>query len=169
MPTTPEPTAAQEALRVGSMALVLLGGSVVASGLGVLKPRRGRQPPKPSSVRLAIGVVMLVGGIGAMALRRHPVPEPEIVSAERFSSRELPALSMVAPPPWRFEHDQSAGRLAGLRPGGRMMIETTYITDSNDSNAALTAVFGNLQRMGLEPKGEPFAQTFDGLRALGRV
>ena len=169
MPTTPEPSAAQEALRVVSVALLLVGGAAVASGLGVLKNRRGRTVSKPSVGHLILGIVMLAAGLIALAFRHDPAPEPDVASAERFSSSRLPALSVVAPPPWRFEHDEQAGRLAGLRPGGRMMIETTLITDANDSVGALNGVFAGLQKMGLEPAGEPFAQWFGGLQAMGRV
>jgi hypothetical protein len=169
MPTTPEPTAAQELLRVGSVAMLLVGGVAVTSGLGLLKKRRSRAVVKPSPLHLALGIVLLVGGLIAMAFHRDPAPEPEVVTAQRFSSSGLPALSVDAPPPWQFEHDAEAGRLSGQRPGGRMMIETTFITDSHDAAGALSGVFGNLQRMGLRPAGDPFAQSFDGLQAAGRV
>lgn len=169
MPTTPEPSAAQEILRVLSVGSLLVGGLAVASGLGVLKGRRGRKAPQPSAPHFAIGAALVVGGMIAMAVRHDPVPEPEVITAERFSSNGMPAVSVVAPPPWRFEHDAQNGRLVATRPGGKLMIETSFISDANDRAAALAGVFGGLQRMGLEPAGEPFMQWFDGLEAAARV
>jgi len=169
VPTTPEPSAAQEILRVVSLGLLLVGGAAVASGLGVLERRRQRKPSKPSAPRLAIGVAMVLGGMIAMAFREAPAPEPEIITGERFSSATMPAVSVVAPPQWRFEHDAQNGRLVATRVGGKLMIETSFITDASDRGAALNSVFGGLQKMGLQPAGEPFTQSFDGLEAAGRI
>jgi len=169
MPTTPEPSAAQEILSVVSVGLLAVGGAAVASGLGMLKRRRGRKPSEPSTSHFAIGVAMVLGGAVAMAFRHDPAPEPEAITPERFSAIAMPAVSVDAPPPWRFEHDLQKGRLVATRPGGKLMIETSFISDANDRTAALAGVFGGLQRMGLEPAGEPFMQWFDGIEAAGRV
>lgn len=169
MPTTPGPSAAQEILRIASVGLLLVGGVAVSSGLGVLKRRRGAKLSKPSSLHLAVGIVMLAGGMTALAFRREPAPEPEIITPEQFSSRRVPTLSVVAPPPWRLEHDEEAGRLAGQRPGVRLMIETTYITDTDGARSTVNGVVDTLRRSGLAPMGEPFAASFDGLQAVGTV
>jgi hypothetical protein len=92
-----------------------------------------------------------------------------VISAERFSSGRAPTISISAPSPWRFEHDQEAGRLDGARPGVRLMIETTFVTDSNDKLTTLNVFIDNLRRTGLGPMGDPFSASFDGLQAVGTV
>src|SRR5262245_38617283 len=140
MPTTPELSAPQEILRVAIVFLVLVGALAVMSGLGVLKRRGKATTVKPSRRHLALGVALLLGAAIATGFRRDPVPEAEVITAQRFLSRRLPALSIEAPPPWQFEHDVEMGRLTGQRPGGRMMIETTFITDATDSGSALNGI-----------------------------
>jgi hypothetical protein len=54
MPTTPDLSAGQEALRTASMAALLVGAAAVASGLGFLKRLRGRGKEKPSRSHLAL-------------------------------------------------------------------------------------------------------------------
>jgi hypothetical protein len=166
---TPEPSAAQEILNIASVVLLLGGGLAVSSGLGVLKSRRGRRPSKPSGAHLALGLAMLVGGGITMSLKHDPAPETETITSERFFSSQLPSIAVTAPPPWRLEHDVRAGRLVGTRPGAKLMMETSFITDVNDAPSALDGVFRPLTQMGLEPAGEPFIRWFDGLQAWGRI
>jgi hypothetical protein len=113
--------------------------------------------------------VLVLGGMIAMAFRGEPGPEPEVISAERFSSPGMPAISIVAPAPWQLAHDAPKGRVLATRAGGKLLIETSFITDAKDRAGALEGVFGGLQAMGLVPEGEPFAQWFDGLEASARI
>ena len=169
MPTTPELSAGQEVLRTVSLALLLLGGVTTASGLGVLRRRRGRGTDKPSNRRLALGIAMLVGGLIATAFHHDPGPEPEVITKEHFSSTRLPAVAVDAKPPWLLVHDAAAGRVFATCPAGKLMIETTFITDANDSVTVLKNLFDEYAKIGLAPSGEPFAQWFDGVQASGRT
>ena len=50
-------------------------------------------------------------GAVAFAFNESPAPEPEVISATRFSSETAPTLSLDAPAGWRFTHDRETGKL----------------------------------------------------------
>jgi len=169
MPTTPNPSAAQEILRVASVALILVGALAVRSGLGVLKGRRGRKAAPPSPTHLALGVVLVLGGLGAMAFHREPEPEPEVITPERFSSMVAPAVSVSAPPPWRFTHDAENGKLAALQPEAVLLIETSRVTDSAGATALVNAVVDHFVTSQTAVRvGDLFTRYFDGRNGVGQ-
>src|SRR5262245_15598244 len=167
MPTTPELSAGQEALRTVSLALLLVGGAAVASGLGVLKRLRGRATEKPSRRHLVLGIAMLVGGLVAIAFQRDP--PSEVITTERFFSSRMPAISVGAPAPWRLLYDAQSGRLFAHRPDAKLMIETSFITDAAEGVTVLNKLFDEYAKMGMAPSGAPFGVSFDGLQGTGKL
>jgi hypothetical protein len=167
MPTTPELSAGQEALRTVSVALLLVGGAAVASGLGFLKRLRGRRNEKPSRRHLVLGVAMLAGGLVAIAFQRDP--PAEVITTERFSAMRMPAISVDAPPPWRLLYDAQSGRLFAHRPDGKLMIETSFLTDAADGVTVLNKLFDEYAKMGMQPAAAPFGVSFDGLQGSGKL
>jgi len=166
MPTTPELSAGQEALRTVSLALLLVGGAAVASGLGFLKRLRGRGNEKPSRRHLVLGIAMLAGGLVAIAFQRDP--PSEVITTERFFSIRMPAISVEAPPPWRLLYDAQSGRLFAHRPEAKLMIETSFITDA-DGVTVLNKLFDEYVKMGMQPAAAPFGVSFDGLAGTGKL
>ncbi len=167
MPTTPELSAGQEALRTVSLALLLVGGAAVASGLGFLKRLRGRGNEKPSRRHLVLGIAMLVGGLVAIAFQRDP--PAEIITTERFSSLRMPAISIDAPPPWRLLYDAQSGRLFAHRPDAKLMLETSLIADAADGVTVLNKLFDEYTKMGMAQAGAAFGVSFDGVPGTGKL
>jgi len=167
MPTTPELSAGQEALRTASMAALLVGAAAVASGLGFLKRLRGRGKEKPARSHLALGIALIAGGLIAMALQKDPAAE--VITPERFSSIRMPAISVAASPPWRFVYDVNTGRLFAHRPDAKLMLETSFITDADGAVTVLNKLFEEYAKMGLAPAASTFGQSFDGLQGSGKI
>jgi hypothetical protein len=167
-PTIPSATSLQILGRVIAAAGLAFGGAMLFSELGLLKRRRRARPDKPSGVRAALGATLMILGAVAAMLNATSAPEPDVISATRFSSGVAPSLSLFAVPGWRFAHDREAGRLAATDGKSHLMIETSRLSDKVDPPGFLRMMSDRAMAAGGTVEG-PFTDTFDGLAATGIV
>lgn len=69
----------------------------------------------------------------APAAASGPAPaDDEVISARRFSSAKLPALSLDAPDGWHLELDQAGHKLSAKSDGARLLISTVVLKEVVD-------------------------------------
>ena len=119
-------------------------------------------------LRATIGIVML-GAWGILLARSSVRDDPDVVTANHFSSSKLPALSVIAPSPWRLDFDERNGKLTSLSPGAQLIIQTSLVSDSADADSLLKAVLDGRQRLQMFQDGPVFTEVLDELKSVGAV
>jgi hypothetical protein len=119
----------------------------------------------------AFGVLSLPVDSGSLAQptdapRSGSPSEPDVVSAERFSSGKLPALSLTAPDGWRLELDGRAHKLIARGNGARLQISTAILTETVDVESLLRQLADGQRALGFDV-GETFTDRLGDLPATG--
>jgi hypothetical protein len=119
----------------------------------------------------AFGVLSLPVESGSLAQPAEaPLPggpsEPDVVSADRFSSGKLPALSLSAPDGWRLELDNAGHKLVARGNGARLQISTAVLTEAVDVEALLRQLADGQRALGYDV-GETFTDRLGDLPATG--
>ena len=68
---------------------------------------------------------------------RAAADDTEVVSARRFSSAKLPALSLDAPDGWTLEADKAGHKVSISSDKARLLVSTAILTEAVDVEALL--------------------------------
>jgi len=141
-------------IRVAVVGLFIAVAAVAAFALLAmpLESEMGAQPPQ-----VAVGAESRGGQDGN---------EAEVVSARRFSSGKLPALSLDAPDGWTLEAEKAGHKLAAAGDKARLVISTAILTEAVDVEALLRQLAGTQRALGFEV-GATFTDRIGDLPAVG--
>ncbi len=179
-------------LRPLPIALVVVAAVGAAMCLSVLWTRRRFMASQTRVFRIRVAVVGLfiaVAAIAAFALLAMPLesetgarPAPvaagaesrsgqdgnegEVVSARRFSSAKLPALSLDAPDGWTLEAAKAGHKLAVTSAEARLVVSTAILTEAVNVEALLRQLAGTQRALGFEV-GPTFSDRIGDLPAAG--
>ena len=153
----------------------MIGAAGVVTLFGVLWAARRPTPHRARVLRRRIGAVALfviVAAGAAFALLATPVEtetsaspapttapapapaqgegEAELVSAGRFSSAGLPALSMTAPDGWRLAFDKAGRKLTATSDAARLLVSTAVLAEAVDVDTLIRHMADQQQALGLE-------------------
>src|SRR5580765_1036191 len=95
-----------------------------------------------------------------------PVESEDVVSARRFSSARLPALSLDAPDGWRLELDKAGHKLTATGAGARLLISTAILNEIVDADLLLGRLADGQRAVGHDV-GETFIDRLGDLPAVG--
>lgn len=172
-----------------SLALVAIAAAGALIGAAMLVSARASNQAGARLRRRRVGVVALFVAVAAgaalaalsapveqaarapleAAARPGPASEPEVVSARRFSSAKMPALSLDAPDGWQLQLDEAARKLTASSTGGaRLLITTAALTEAIDVDLLLGQLADRQRALGFEV-GEPFKDRLGDLPAAGFV
>ena len=141
--------------------------------LGVLVTARGPLPAQARVFRRRVGAVALfvvVATGAAFLVLRTPVesdtarfpcrPRPrsgagdtredEVVSATRFSSAGLPALTLDAADGWQLEWNKAGRKLTATGDGARLLVSTAILTEAVDPERLLAKLAETQRALGFE-------------------
>ena len=147
--------------------LAVIGAAGVATLLGVLLTARRPMPTSARVRRKRVGTVALfviVAAGAAFAVLATPVDiettstpvaapadgEAEVVSAGRFSSAKLPALSMTAPDGWRLELDKTKRKLTATSDNARLLVSTAILAEAVDVDTWIRQMADTQRALGFE-------------------
>ena len=149
--------------------LAVIGAAGVATLLGVLWTARRPMPHQARVRRKRVGTVALfviVAAGAAFAVLATPVDtettsasaplaapadgEVEVVSAGRFSSAKLPALSMTAPDGWRLELDKTKRKLTATSDNARLLVSTAILAEAVDVDTWIRQMADTQRALGFE-------------------
>jgi hypothetical protein len=150
--------------------LAVIGAAGVVTLFGVLWAARRPMPHRARVLRRRVGAVALfviVAAGAAFALLATPVEtetsasppptapapgegEAELVSTGRFSSAELPALSMTAPDGWRLAFDKAGRKLTATSETARLLVSTAILREAVDVDTLIRHMADRQQALGLE-------------------
>jgi hypothetical protein len=175
--------------RLLPIVLAAIGAVGAAMFLGVLWSGRRPMQARTRLFRQRLGVVGLffvVAAGAAYALLATPAePDPgarfaaappaaapesdagaEIVSARRFSSAKLPALSLDAPEGWRLELDEKGRKLNAASEAAHLLVSTAVLTEAVDVQAFLAQLADTQRTLGFDV-GATFSDRIGDLPAAG--
>ena len=161
----------------------------LATFLGVLVAARGPLPAQTRVFRRRVGAVALfvvVAASAAFLVLRTPIEsgtgalpgaapsgsgsddagEGEVVSATRFSSAGLPALSLDAPDGWKLEWNKVGRKLTATGDGARLLVSSAILTEAVDVDALLAKLAETQRALGFEV-GDTFRDRLGDLPAAG--
>ena len=92
--------------------------------------------------------------------------DDEVVTAQRFSSAMLPALSLNAPEGWRLELDKAAHKLTAKSDGAKLLISTVVLKEVVDVDFLLGQLAERQRGLGYEV-GETTPDRLGDLPAVG--
>ena len=153
--------------------LAVIGGAGVVTLFGVVWRARRPMPPRARVLLRRVGAVALfvvVAAGAALALLAAPVEtetptetpaspptttppadgEADVISAGRFSSARLPALSMTAPEGWSLEFDRAGRKLTATSDDARLLVSTATLSEAVDVDAWMRQMADRQQALGFE-------------------
>ena len=95
-----------------------------------------------------------------------PVAEDEVISARRFSSAQLPALSLDAPDGWHLELDKAGRKLTASSDRARLLISTAMLREVVDVDFLLGQLADRQRTLGYDV-GDTFTDRLGDLPAVG--
>lgn len=173
-----------------SIALAVVAALGAVTSIAVLWSARRSMPAQARVFRRRVGVVALfvavaAGAAGAVlsrpvdsqfgALAAPPPPgavavaDDEVVSARRFSSAKLPALSVDAPDGWHLELDKAGRKLKAISSGGaHLLISTAVLKEVVDVDFFLGQLAERQRGLGYDV-GDTISDRLGDLPAVGFV
>jgi len=175
--------------RIIPIVLAAIAALAAVTFLGVLLAARGPLPAQARVFRRRVGAVALfvvVAAGAAFIVLRTPVEsgpsalpgaapsgsgpddagEGEVVSASRFSSARLPALSLEAPDGWKLEFEKASRKLTATGEGARLLVSSAILTEPVDAEALLAKLAETQRALGFEV-GDTFRDRLGDLPAAG--
>lgn len=150
------------------LVLALVAGLGAAMFLGALWTAR-RTASAQTRVRRrrigAVGLFVTVAAGAAFVVLATPVepapgartvvgaptaPEEDTVSARRFSSVRLPALSLDAPDGWTLAFDEKGHKLTASSKAARLSISTAVLSEAVDVQSLLTRMADTQRTLGFD-------------------
>ena len=175
--------------RMIPIVLAAIAALGVVTFLGVLVTARGPVSAQARIFRRRVGAVALfvvVAAGAAFLVLRTPVEsdthapsvaapsgagpdeegEGEVVSATRFSSAGLPALSLDAPDGWTLEWNKVSRKLTATGDGARLLVSSAILTEAVHAEALLAKLAETQRALGFEV-GDTFRDRLGDLPAAG--
>jgi len=149
--------------------LAVIGAAGVATLLGVLGTAR-RPMPHGARVRrnrvVSVAMFVVVAAGAAFAVLATPVEtettsastplaapadgEADVISAGRFSSAKLPALSMTAPDGWKLELDKTKRKLTATSANARLLVSTAIVAEVVDVDTWIRQLADTQRALGFD-------------------
>jgi len=168
-----------------SIALAVIAGLGALTCAAILWSARRPMSAQARVLRRRVGAVALFIAVAAAAagvvlslpvdagpVARPAAPGPaaveseEVVSARRFSSARLPALSLDAPDGWRLELDKASHKLTVSGAGARLLISTAILNEVVDADLLLGRLADGQRALGNDV-GDTFTDRVGDLPAVG--
>ena len=176
-------------LPIGLAVVAVVGAAMCLGGL------LARRRPMASQARVfrmrvaVVGLFIAVAAVAAFALLAMPLEsetgtrpahvaagaespdgpdgdDGEVVSARRFSSARLPALSLDAPAGWTLEAEKAGHKVAAASDKARLVVSTAILTEAVDVEALLRQLADTQRALGFEV-GATFTDRIGDLPAAG--
>ena len=148
------------AAAVGAVAFLVALWTARRTASAQARVRRGRVGAIGLFITVAAGAALAVlatpveTGTGARVVASPQtdvsVAPDEVVSARRFSSAKMPALSLDAPDGWTLELDEKGRKLAATGARARLSISSAMLTEAVDVDALLGKLAETQRALGFD-------------------